>query len=189
MGSFPTGFLAGKWVAKVDLRKMGSGSTGATNVLRHVGKVPALIVFAIDVSKGAALVIIAKFLNLDEIWQVAAGLSSLSGHIWPIWLNWKGGKAVASGLGFFLGLSWPVGLSCLGVFLIVLSISKIVSLSSVIASISLPLIMLLSFQNETFSSAYMTVSLLAMILVLWRHRSNIKRLRKGLEPKISKTGP
>ena len=184
LGAFPSGFLAGKWCANIDLREMGSGSTGATNVLRQVGKVPALIVFIVDVVKGMAPVLIAKELNLNDSWQVASGVASLAGHIWPVWLKWRGGKAVATGLGLFLGLSWPVGLASLGVFLTVISITKIVSLSSIIAAISLPILMFFSFKGSDVSSAYLLVTLVAMIMVIWRHRENINRLRKGIEPTI-----
>lgn len=184
LGSLPTGYLAGKWLANIDLRTIGSGSTGATNVLRHVGKPAALIVFLIDVGKGMAAVILSKTLNLEDSWQIAAGIFSLAGHIWPIWLKWKGGKAVATGLGLFLGLSWPVGLSALGVFLIIFSFSKIVSLASIIAAISLPVLMYFSFENGSISHAYLSVSLISMVMVLWRHRSNLTRLIKGTEPKV-----
>ena len=184
VGSFPSGYLAGKWIANIDLRNFGSGSTGATNVLRHVGKKAALIVFLIDVCKGMIPIIIAKSLNLQDFWQVFAGLFSLTGHIWPIWLKGKGGKAVATGLGLFLGLSWPVGLSCFGVFLGILSFSKIVSLSSIIASVSLPLLMLISFSDGNISYPYLLVAIVSMIMILWRHRANMKRILQGVEPRI-----
>ncbi len=186
LGSLPTGYLAGKWILGIDLRKIGSGSTGATNVLRQVGKFPALVVFIVDVLKGMAPVLIARSLLLGDTWQVAAGLTALIGHIWPIWLKWKGGKAVATGLGMLLGLSWPVGFASLGIFLSVLAFSKIVSLSSIVAAISLPILMALSFQGD-FRMAYFVVSLLAMALVLWRHRSNFRRLLSGKEPKIGQS--
>ena len=186
LGSLPTGYLAGKWLSNIDLREIGSGSTGATNVLRHVGKKAALIVFLIDVGKGMAPVLIAKELNLEDLWQVGAGIFSLTGHIWPIWLKWKGGKAVATGLGLFLGLSWTVGLSALGIFLIVLSFGKIVSLASVISAISLPILMFSSFHNQDISYAYLSVSFISMAMVIWRHRTNILRLSQGTEPKIGR---
>tara|TARA_Y100001968_G_C19454354_1_gene771405 strand:+ start:3741 stop:4361 length:621 start_codon:yes stop_codon:yes gene_type:complete len=184
LGSFPSGYITGKWLANIDLREIGSGSTGATNVLRNVGKKPALIVFLADVFKGMAPILIAKIFHLEDSWQVFAGLFALIGHIWPIWLKWKGGKAVATGLGLFLGLSWPVGLACLGIFLSILSVSKIVSLSSVVAAISLPILMLISFDSGNISYAYLSVAFISMIMVLWRHRANINRLLKGIEPKI-----
>ena len=180
LGSIPSGWLAGRWLKGIDLRELGSGSTGATNVLRQVGKGPALVVFLIDVGKGAAAVLIARALGQGDWIQVLAGLTALAGHIWPVWLGFKGGKAVATGLGLFLGLAWPVGLASFGVFLAVFSLSRYVSLASVLAAISLPLLM----AAGTDSNANLVIALVAMLLVLWRHRSNIQRLINGTEPKL-----
>ena len=184
LGSLPSGFLAGQWCKGIDLRTIGSGSTGATNVLRNVGKGPALVVFLVDVAKGAAAVLIASALTqnnpLNDWIQVLAGLAALAGHIWPVWLGFKGGKAVATGLGLFLGLAWPVGLACFGMFMAVFSLSRIVSLASVVAALSLPLLM----AAGSGSNANLVVALVAMMLVLWRHRSNIQRLINGTEPKV-----
>ena len=127
LGSLPTGFLIGKYLKNIDLRTIDSGSTGATNVLRNVGKWPALFVFIIDVGKGLIAVKIAQYYTDQGLIEVIAGISAVSGHIWPIWLRGKGGKAVATGLGMFLALSWKVGLASLGIFLIVLTKTKIVS--------------------------------------------------------------
>ena len=187
LGSLPSGFLAGKWCKGIDLRTIGSGSTGATNVLRNVGKKPALVVFLVDVAKGAAAVLLAGALTqsnpLNDWIQVLAGLAALAGHIWPVWLGFKGGKAVATGLGLFLGLAWPVGLACFGVFMAVFSLSRIVSLASVVAAVSLPLLM----AAGSDSNADLVVALVAMLLVLWRHRSNIQRLINGTEPRVGGT--
>jgi glycerol-3-phosphate acyltransferase PlsY len=180
LGSMPNGYLAGRWLKGIDLRQCGSGSTGATNVLRNVGKAPALAVFLLDVGKGALAVLLAKSFGLNDWVQVLAGLAALAGHIWPVWLGWKGGKAVATGLGMFLGLAWPVGLACFGLFMAVISISRIVSLSSVVAVIGLPVLMVLAGAN----GASISVSIVASVLVLWRHRSNIERLIAGTEPRI-----
>ena len=180
LGSIPSGWLAGRWLKGIDLRELGSGSTGATNVLRQVGKGPALVVFLIDVGKGAAAVLLARALGLGDWIQVLAGLTALAGHIWPVWLGFKGGKAVATGLGMFLGLAWPVGLASFGVFIAVFSLSRLVSLASVLAAISLPLLM----AAGSGSTANLVVALVAMLLVLWRHRSNIQRLINGTEPKL-----
>ena len=180
LGSMPNGYLAGRWLKGIDLRQCGSGSTGATNVLRNVGKAPALVVFLLDVGKGALAVLLAKSFGLNDWVQVLAGLAALAGHIWPVWLGWKGGKAVATGLGMFLGLAWPVGLACFGLFMAVISISRIVSLSSVVAAIGLPVLMVLAGAN----GASISVSVVASVMVLWRHRSNIKRLIAGTEPRI-----
>ena len=180
LGSIPSGYLTGRWLKGIDLRDCGSGSTGATNVLRNVGKGPALAVFLVDVGKGALAVQLAKSCGMSNWIQVLAGLAALAGHIWPVWLGGKGGKAVATGFGMFLGLAWTVGLASFGLFMAVISIARIVSLSSVVAALSLPVLMLLAGQ----STAYISVSLVAMALVLWRHRSNIQRLIAGTEPRI-----
>jgi acyl phosphate:glycerol-3-phosphate acyltransferase len=186
LGSIPSGYLAGRWLAGIDIREHGSGSTGATNVLRHVGKTPALIVFLLDVFKGSAAVLVAKQLLGGDAhgWLVAAGLLALAGHIWPIWLKGKGGKAVATGLGMLLGLLPAVGLASLGIFLLVLSFSRIVSLSSVVAALALPALIWIAGYSQT--TAYMGLGVLAALLVVWRHRGNIKRLLAGTEPKIGK---
>ena len=180
LGAIPSGYLAGRWLKGIDLRDCGSGSTGATNVLRNVGKGPALVVFLIDVGKGALAVLLAKSVGLNDWVQVLAGLAALAGHIWPVWLGWKGGKAVATGLGMFLGLAWPVGLASFGLFMATISLSRIVSLASVVAAIGLPVLMLVAGN----SSAYEVVSLVASSMVIWRHRSNIQRLMAGTEPRI-----
>ncbi len=191
LGSVPSGWLAGRWLAGIDLRQEGSGSTGATNVLRVLGKGPALVVFLVDVLKGTAAVLVAKavlqpdgFSTISDWGVVAAGLAALAGHIWPLWLGWKGGKAVATGLGMLLGLTWPVGLACFGIFLTVLSISRIVSLSSVVAALALPLLMLGSFGSSGLRPAYLALALLTTVLVVWRHRSNLQRLLAGTEPRL-----
>ncbi len=183
-GSFPSGYLAGRISKGIDIRSLGSGSTGATNVLRHIGKRAAITVFLLDVFKGVLSIVLAKHFLLNDSWQVAIGLSTLIGHIWPIWLNWKGGKAVATGLGVFLGISWQVGLATLGVFTIMITLFRIVSLASISAALALPLIMFLSFKTSNISLPFLVISLLAMTLVIWRHRENIVRLIKGKEPRI-----
>ena len=186
LGSIPSGYLAGRWCKGVDLRELGSGATGATNVLRQVGKGPALVVFVIDVAKGAAAVLLAGALTqgshavLSDWTQVLAGLAALAGHIWPVWLRFKGGKAVATGFGLFLGLAWPVGLACFGIFLATLVVFRTVSLSSVVAAISLPLLM----AAGSDSNANLVMALVAMALVIWRHRSNLQRIVAGTEPRL-----
>ena len=184
LGSFPSGYLAGRIAKGIDIRSLGSGSTGATNVLRHIGKRAAIAVFLIDVFKGVISILLAKYFLLNDSWQVAIGLSTLIGHIWPVWLNWKGGKAVATGLGVFLGISWQVGLATLGIFIVMITLFRIVSLASVSAAIALPIIMYLSFKTTYISLPFLVISLLAMTLVIWRHRENIVRLIKGKEPRI-----
>jgi glycerol-3-phosphate acyltransferase PlsY len=200
-GSIPSGWLAGRWLAGLDIRQHGSGSTGATNVLRVVGKGPALAVFLVDVLKGSAAVLLARTVLATpgaaeaasgwtvDVWVVAAGLAALAGHSWPVWLGWKGGKAVATGLGMLLGLAWPVGLACFGIFLTVLTISRIVSLSSVVAALSLPLLMLAWFGDGGLRPAYLVLAILTTLLVVWRHRANLQRLLEGSEPRLGEKRP
>ena len=217
LGSIPTGWLAGHWLAGLDIRNQGSGSTGATNVLRVLGKGPALAVFLVDVLKGTAAVLLARYLlesglggaagtldaglavpglavpglaipGLVDWAVVAAGLAALAGHIWPIWLGGKGGKAVATGLGMLLGLAWPVGLASFGVFLAVLSLSRVVSLSSVVAALALPLLMAAWSAPTGLRPAYMALAVLTTLLVVWRHRANLQRLWAGTEPRLGQKG-
>ena len=184
LGSFPSGFLYAKFLKGIDLRYVGSGSTGATNVLRNIGKWPALIVFILDVLKGLIAVKIAYFFLSENIFQVLAGLCAITGHIWPVWLKGKGGKAVATGLGMFIAISWKVGLASFGTFLFVISLTKIVSLSSIVAALLLPIYMLIYL--GTLNHPFTIFSFIISIIVIWKHRSNINRILKGEEPRISK---
>ena len=184
-GSIPTGYMCGKYLKNIDLREKGSGSTGATNVLRNIGKWPALFVFIIDVLKGFISVEIANYLINDNYFEVLAGLIAISGHIWPIWLKGKGGKAVATGLGMFLALSLKVGFASFGIFLLIISKFKIVSLASIIAAISLPILMYLNI--GTVNHPFTIMSFIVSLLVIWKHRANINRLIKGVEPTINKS--
>jgi glycerol-3-phosphate acyltransferase PlsY len=193
LGSIPSGYLAGRWWRGIDIRQEGSGSTGATNVLRVVGKGPALLVFAVDVLKGTAAVLLAQaVMPGSDVLAVAAGLAALAGHSWPLWLGWRGGKAVATALGMLLGLAWPVGLACFGIFLTVLSASRIVSLSSVVGALALPLLMLGWFGAplpQSIRWPYLILALLTSVLVIWRHRSNLSRLLAGTEPRLGEPRP
>ena len=185
LGSIPTGYMCGKYLKNIDLREKGSGSTGATNVLRNVGKWPALFVFIIDVLKGFISVEIANYFINDNYFEVLAGLIAISGHIWPIWLKGKGGKAVATGLGMFLALSLKVGFASFGIFLLIISKFKIVSLASIIAATSLPILMYLNI--GTVNHPFTIMSFIVSLLVIWKHRANINRLIKGVEPTINKS--
>jgi glycerol-3-phosphate acyltransferase PlsY len=197
LGSIPTGWLVARWVKGVDLRQEGSGSTGATNVLRVVGKGPALAVFVVDVLKGTAAVLLGRAVLLPatasaaggvvDFWVVGAGLAALAGHIWPVWLGGRGGKAVATGLGMLLGLAWPVALACGGIFLAVLAVGRIVSLASVVAALALPLLMLGWFGSVGPRPAYLLLAVLSAALVLWRHRGNLRRLLEGREPRLGRS--
>ena len=196
-GSFPTGYLAGKLLKGIDIREVGSGSTGATNVLRTLGKLPGAFVLLIDALKGGlainlgyALFSIATTQNLIppivniEIWQpyllTLAGLAALLGHSKSIFLGFTGGKSVASGVGILLAISWQVGLSTLGVFAVVIAISRIVSLSSIAGAVAVSILMVIFHQPL----AYILLGFAGGLYVINRHRTNIERLIAGTEPKI-----
>ncbi|HRD41809.1 MAG TPA: glycerol-3-phosphate 1-O-acyltransferase PlsY [Prochlorococcaceae cyanobacterium AMR_MDS_5431] len=193
LGSFPTGYLLSIWFAGIDLRLLGSGSTGATNVLRHIGLKASILVFLADVLKGAISVLLPQLFFRNEItvetqdWYIImAGVAALIGHIWPIWLKGRGGKAVATSFGVLLGLKGFVALACLGIFLTCFSISRTVSISSLLAGLTLPILIVRQYavSENILKPSYLLLSILTSTVVLWRHRDNIRRLAAGIEPQI-----
>ena len=184
LGSIPSGWLLVKWLQGVDLRQRGSGSTGATNVLRVAGRWPALAVLLVDIGKGTAAILLAKGLGATPWQQLAVGLCALAGHIWPVWLGFRGGKAVATALGVFLGLSPAVALACLGSFLVVLVSVRIVSVASLTAGVLLPILMAWGMAGSSGRLPYTLLALATMVLVIWRHRSNMKRIWMRQEPRL-----
>ena len=189
LGSVPAGWLVVRWLRGVDLRQQGSGSTGATNVLRVAGRWPALAVLLVDVGKGTAAVLLAKGWATTPWQQLAVGLCALAGHIWPLWLGFRGGKAVATGLGVFLGLAPAVALACLGSFLVVLASVRMVSVASLAAGGLLPILMAWGTAGSDSRLPYTLLATAAMVLVVWRHRGNIKRIRMGQEPRLGRESP
>jgi acyl phosphate:glycerol-3-phosphate acyltransferase len=196
-GSLPTGYLAGRIVKGIDIREHGSKSTGATNVLRTVGKVPALIVLTIDVLKGAAAIALTRALyespaivsfapvtiNLDS-WSYYAitlsGLAVLLGHSRSVWLRFSGGKSVATGLGLLLTMTPWVGLGALAAFGIVLGISRIVSISSVAAAV-VAMGLMVAWQEPV---PFQGLAIAGGFFVIWRHQANLQRFLAGTEPRI-----
>ncbi len=189
LGSIPSGWLTVKWLQGVDLRQQGSGSTGATNVLRVAGRWPALAVLLVDVGKGTVAILLAKGLEATAWQQLAVGLCALGGHIWPLWLKFRGGKAVATGLGIFLGLSPAVALACLGSFLVVLASVRMVSVASLTAGLLLPMLMAWGTMGSSTHLPYTLLALMTMVLVVWRHRDNMKRIWTGQEPRLGQKAP
>lgn len=196
-GATPTGYWVGKVLKGIDIREHGSKSTGATNVLRTLGKGPALFVFLVDVLKGVAAIAFARWLYMlptvtDSTpagvdlatwipWAVtAAGLLSMVGHSRSLWINFSGGKSVATGLGVMLAMSWQVGLSALAVFGLLLAVFRIVSLGSIAAAIAAPLLMLAFHQPLPYG----LTALAGGLYIVVRHQANIQRLLAGTEPKI-----
>lgn len=198
-GSVPTGYLAGMLLKGIDIREHGSKSTGATNVLRTLGKWPALVVLLVDVLKGAAAIVFARWfyswlytissptipiaLNLQTwvSWAVClAGLAVLLGHGRSIWLNFTGGKSAATGLGVLLAMSWPVGLGAAAVFGLVLAVSRIVSLSSMLAALTATALI----YGLEQPSSYRLLVIAGSAYVIVRHRANIHRLLVGKEPRL-----
>lgn len=197
LGSIPTGYLAGRLKRNIDIREYGSRSTGATNVLRTLGPVPAIIVLSVDFLKGFSAIIVAhwasqRFLaSSGSLQQTAteasvvvalAGFAALLGHSRSIWLNFSGGKSAATGLGVLCAMSAPVGAGTAFSFLITLIVFRVVSLSSLIAALTA--VVLVNVFGEPL--AFRALVLLGAIYVFVLHRTNIRRLFNGLEPKIGK---
>src|SRR6195256_5153477 len=199
LGSTPTGYLAGKLLKGIDIREHGSKSIGATNVLRTLGKWPALVVLLVDVLKGVGAIVFARwfypwFYTLSSVtpptardletsvpWAVClAGLAVLLGHSRSIWLNFTGGRSAATGLGVLLAMSWPVGLGAAVAFGVVLAIFRIVSLGLMLG----PLVAIALVCALQQPLAYRLLVIAGGIYVIVRHRANIQRLLAGTEPRL-----
>ncbi|BAC88604.1 glycerol-3-phosphate 1-O-acyltransferase PlsY [Gloeobacter violaceus] len=183
-GSLPAGYLAGRRLKNIDIREFGSGSTGATNVLRTLGRGPAAAVLLFDVFKGLFAVWLARTLAGGEdagAWIVlGAGLAAIVGHSWPVWLAFRGGKSVAVSVGLLLGMHWPVALTVAAVWGVCFAVTRIVSFASIVAAAATPLCFYLWRAPLPFT----LFGLLGGIYIVWRHRGNIERLLQGTEPKI-----
>ncbi len=190
-GSFPTAILAGKLLKKIDIRDYGSGNAGATNVFRVLGWKAGLSVLLIDMLKGFIPVFfIAPYFqpNPDTViyYQVAAAIAAIAGHIWTIFAGFKGGKGVGTSAGAFLGLAPLPLLSALLFFVIVVGLTRYVSLGSLLASLVFLLVLLLQkyMFGVAISPVLIYLSIVIVILIWYAHRSNIKRLLQGEENKI-----
>jgi glycerol-3-phosphate acyltransferase PlsY len=183
LGSIPTAFLMG-WVLRgIDIRTVGSGNAGATNVFRSIGKTAGVATLLIDMAKGLLAVELAILYCGGELWPLVAGAAAVAGHSWSVWVNFRGGKGVATSAGVFLALlPGPMGLSLL-IFAVGFGLSRRVSVGSILAAAALPLAAF--FLSSPPPRIALAVVLSAVVIV--RHIPNMRRLLRGEEPPLFKS--
>jgi glycerol-3-phosphate acyltransferase PlsY len=180
LGSVPFGIVMTRLFGLGDLRQIGSGNIGATNVLRTGNKTAAALTLILDAGKGGIAVLIARALVGEDAAQIA-GLAAFFGHCFPVFLGFRGGKGVATFLGTLLALFWPAGIAACLTWLLVAAVSRISSLSALVAAVASPVWVQLLGRPEA-----VLLCILLAALILLRHRDNIRRLQEGTEPKIGK---
>ena len=178
LGSVPFGVVLTRLMGLGNLRDIGSGNIGATNVLRTGNKGAAAATLLLDGAKGAVAVLLARAMAGEDAAQLA-GLMAFLGHIFPVWLGFRGGKGVATFLGLMLALSWPVGVALCLTWLIVAYAGRISSLAAISAAAASTIWIMVLVQGQMFG-----LGVILTLLVFWTHRANISRLRAGTEPKI-----
>lgn len=180
LGSIPTGLLLAKAFGGVDIRTTGSGNIGATNVYRTLGRKVGIMTLVGDCLKGLVPVLVANKLGFPDAWVAAVGLAAFLGHVYTVFLGFKGGKGVATALGVFLGLSPLAVLAALAVFVIVLLKWRYVSLGSIVAAAAMPVFV------AVLDTRILIVAVTAIIscIVIQKHRENIRRLQAGTESKF-----
>jgi glycerol-3-phosphate acyltransferase PlsY len=195
IGSFPTAIIAGRLLIKDDIRKHGSGNAGATNVFRVLGWKPALVVVLIDIAKGFIPVFfIAKAVTAGvplgtTVIMIIAGVSAIAGHVWTVFAGFRGGKGVGTGFGVLLGLAPVPALITLGVWIIITLLTKIVSVASISAALTFPLVLFVQrMLGRPVPLALHILSGVLALFILVTHRKNIGRLIRGEEKKISRPG-
>ncbi len=189
IGSVPTAVWISKYYFKIDIRDYGSGNAGATNTFRVLGSKWGTVVMSVDVLKGViatSLYILLPYYLTDE-WDrtnfmIGLGLAAVLGHIFPIWAGFRGGKGVATLLGMAVAIQPLVALCCVGVFLIVLYLTRFVSLSSILAGVSFMVFILFIFNEK--ETLYRIFAVLVALMVILTHQKNIGRILKGTESKI-----
>jgi glycerol-3-phosphate acyltransferase PlsY len=180
LGSIPFGIVITRAMGLGDIRQIGSGNIGATNVLRTGNKPAAFLTLVLDAGKGAIAVLAARLLVGEDAAQVAGGFAFL-GHLWPVWLGFKGGKGVATFLGTLLALAWPIGLLACATWAAMAAVTRISSLSALTAAALSPAYALLTGQPQ-----FVLLTILLAALIFVRHDANIRRLIAGTEPRIGK---
>lgn len=189
IGSIPTAVWVSRYYFGIDIRDYGSGNAGATNTFRVLGSKWGTLVMVIDVLKGLAAVKLALLLPYYiendfalTNFQIGLGMAAVLGHIFPIWAQFKGGKGVATLFGLVIGVSPWTALCCSGIFLLVLYLTRFVSLSSILASIAFPIFILVIFNVD--NNAYRVFAIVVALLVILTHQKNISRLLRGSESKV-----
>lgn len=179
IGSIPVSYLVARYSKGIDIRRYGSGNVGTTNVWRNAGPAAGVIAFAGDVGKGVLAVILARYFGGDLL-VVLASMAVLAGHSWPVFLGFKGGKMVATSFGVIVSISPLVAIIAIAIWLVVLGITRYVSVGSLVAAISTPILMF-AFHLQR---PYLAVGIFVAAFVVYKHVPNIKRLVAGTEPKI-----
>lgn len=182
LGSIPFGMVVARVMGLGNLRSIGSGNIGATNVLRTGSKTAAALTVLLDGGKGAVALLLARSVAGEDAAQLAA-LAAMLGHCYPVWLGFRGGKGVATFLGILIALYWPVGLLCCLVWLIAVAITRQSSMGG-LASAAASTFLLILFG---YASA-LVLGILLTLVTFWRHRENIRRIKAGTEPKIGQRG-
>ncbi len=191
IGSVNFSVIISKRVAGFDVREKGSGNAGTTNMLRSVGKGAAAITLICDILKGVVAIGIAMLLgsiipNVDKALLVQiAGIFVIIGHTFPVFFKFKGGKGIATSLGILLMINWQIGLICLVFALVLMALTRMVSLGSVAAAILYPVLTLFITEHYLVPGSYLIFSIIVAVIVLFNHRSNIKRILTGTENRIS----
>ncbi len=180
LGSIPTGLIVGKVGFKIDIREHGSGNLGATNTFRVLGIKAGIIVTVCDILKGTLAAVLPVIFHAEQVYPLVVGLFAVLGHIFPIFAKFKGGKAVATSAGVILGVNPLLFIIMICSFLIILYISKYVSLSSMVTGIITIIVTII--QQEV---GLMIVTSILTIVVIYRHKANIKRIINKTEPKIT----
>ncbi len=179
IGNISTSYLVAKYAADIDIRKYGSGNAGATNVLRTLGKKAGIAAFLGDILKGVIAVVLGRLIA-GEDGQIFAGLFVVIGHNWPIFLNFKGGKGIATTIGVMTAINPYIVAAIVPIGIVIIIITKYVSLASITGMIIFPITMLFTHQQIKL----VLFSFLLSIMALYRHRTNIKRLMEGTESKL-----
>lgn len=191
LGSIPTSVWVSQRIFKFDIRDHGSGNAGATNAFRTLGTKAGIFVMLVDLLKGFFAVQLAalSLYHWDSVamvnLQVVLGLCAVLGHIFPIWAGFRGGKGIATLLGMIIAINGMVALSMVGIFIGMLLITKYVSLSSIVASLSFPVLILFIFREQTPEIAYKLFAIGAALMVVITHHKNISRLLRGDESKVN----